>query len=82
MSQLKERVPKRFRTPVGIMSYLVGLVGFTIGYIFFMLGIILYFDLAFDGQVTTADSLIVFVTGVVIFVIGYFGVRGYMYFSY
>lgn len=64
------------------MSYGVGLVGITIGYILVVLGIILYYDLALDGEIGLTGSAIVVGFGIAALIAGYFGVKGYMYFSY
>lgn len=84
---LRERVPKPLRSPVGLLSLGVMIVGVAIGYILVWVGITLYFDLnALDttsaGPVTNTESLIVLAVGLVAGVIGYFGWRGFMYFSY
>lgn len=82
MTSLKERVPKPLRTPLGVLSYGVGLVGITIGYVLLMLGIVLYHDLALEGEIGASGSLIVVGFGLAALIGGYFGVKGYMYFSY
>lgn len=64
------------------MSYGIGLVGITIGYVLLMLGIVLYYDLALEGEIGATGSMTVAGFGVVALVCGYFGVKGYMYFSY
>lgn len=82
MTTLRERVPKPLRTPVGILSYLIALVGIAIGYVLVMLGLVLYYDLALDQHINNTESLIVLAVGIVVFVIGYLGIKGFMYFSY
>lgn len=83
MTTLKEQVPKPLRTPVGLLSYLIGIAGATVGWVLTTLGVTLLLDLQGLGDaITTVDSLIVITTGVVVAVVGYLGLRGYMYFSY
>lgn len=64
------------------MSYGVALVGITVGYVLLMLGTVLYYDLALDEQIGTADSVIVLASGIVALIVGYLGIKGFMYFSY
>jgi len=82
MATLKERVPKPIRGPVGVLSYIVGLIGMTIGYILVMLGIILFFDLMLEDAISQTEAVTILVAGAVTAVIGYVGVKGFMYFSY
>jgi len=83
MTTLKEQVPKPLRTPVGLLSYIVGIVGATVGWVLATLGVTLLLELQGLGDsITTMESVTVIVTGVVVAVIGYYGLRGYMYFSY
>lgn len=82
MTTLKERVPKPLRTPVGIVSYLVALIGIAAGYILVMLGLLLYYDLALDQQINSTEALTVLGVGITVLVVGYLGIRGFMYFSY
>lgn len=83
MAVLKEQVPKPLRTPVGIVSYVLGLIGAVVGYILVLLGITLYFDLHGLGeQISDPEALTVLAIGVGTLVVAYFGVKGFMYFSY
>lgn len=83
MAVLKEQVPKPLRTPVGVLSYAVGLLGVVVGYILVLLGTTLYFDLHGLGeQISDLEALTVLALGVGALLVGYFGVKGFMYFSY
>ncbi len=82
MTTLRERVPKPLRTPLGILSYLIALVGIAVGYVLVMLGLILYYDLALDEAINSTEALTVLGIGIVVAVIGYLGIKGFMYFSY
>lgn len=80
---LREQVPKPLRLPVGFASLGVMLVGLTVGYILTMLGITLYFDLNGLGeQITNTEALTVTGMGLAAAIAGYFGWRGFNYFSY
>lgn len=81
MSTLKEAVPSSVRGPVGIGSLIVGVFGLTIGYILFVLGVSLVYDLA-PHTVSTTEGGMVVLTGIGLAVLGYAGLRGFMYFSY
>ncbi|SIR03276.1 hypothetical protein SAMN05421858_1185 [Haladaptatus litoreus] len=81
---LKNSVPRSLRGPVGLLSIVVALLGVIIGYIYVLFGISLYFKLIpqMESTMSTGESLIVLVTGIVFFVIGYAGWRGFNYFAY
>ncbi|PSP75705.1 hypothetical protein BRC81_15080 [Halobacteriales archaeon QS_1_68_20] len=82
MTTLRDRVPKPLRTPVGILSYLIALVGIAVGYVLVMLGLVLYYDLALDEHINSTEALTVLAVGIVVSIIGYLGIKGFMYFSY
>lgn len=83
MVTLKERVPKSLRTPLSILSYLVAVIGVGVSWILITLGSILYWDLVGLGeQISSAEALQVIAAGIVVGVVTYFGLKGFMYFSY
>ncbi len=81
---LKNRVPKSFRGPIGLLSIIVALLGVIIGYIYLLFGLSLYFELIpqMDDTMTSTESLIVIGTSIVFLLIGYSGWRGFNYFAY
>lgn len=80
---IRERVPKRLRSPLGFTSFGIMLIGVAVGYIVTILGITLYFDMnGLGDQITNAEAIHVTLVGVVSLVIGYFGWKGFLYFSY
>ncbi|QZX99656.1 hypothetical protein [Halobaculum rubrum] len=76
------RVPDAAKGPLGVASLGVMIVGLVLGYIFMMLGVTLYFNLNGIQEISSIESLIVLATGVVCFVAGYAGWRGFMGFAY
>ena len=85
MVTLKQRVPKRLRTPISLLSIGTGLVGLVIGYILTLSGLAAYYDLLGlqkGGGLTGTESLIVAGTGIVLLVVAYLGFKGFMYFAY
>ncbi|WP_423745271.1 hypothetical protein V5735_04520 (plasmid) [Haladaptatus sp. SPP-AMP-3] len=81
---LKTSVPKSLRGPIGLLSIIVALLGAVIGYIFLLFGVSLYFQLVpqMNDTMTQSESLVVIVTGIVVFAVGYAGWRGFHYFAY
>lgn len=85
MVTLKERVPKRLRMPVSLLSIAMGLVGLVIGYILTLSGLAAYYDLLGlekGGGLTGLESLSITAAGIVLLVIAYLGFKGFMYFAY
>lgn len=85
MVTLKERVPKRLRMPVSLVSIAMGLVGLVIGYILTLSGLAAYYDLLGlqkGGGLTGLESLSITAAGIVLLVIAYLGFKGFMYFAY
>ncbi len=81
---LKTSVPKSLRGPIGLLSIVVALLGVVIGYIYFLFGLSLYFKLIpqMTDTMTSGESFVVIATGIVLFVVGYAGWRGFNYFAY
>ncbi|MGA9400932.1 hypothetical protein [Haladaptatus sp.] len=81
---LKTSVPKPLRGPIGLLSIIIALLGIVIGYIYLLFGLSLYFNLIpqMADTMTGGESLVVIVTGVALFVVGYAGWRGFNYFAY
>ncbi|WP_049970840.1 hypothetical protein [Haladaptatus cibarius] len=81
---LKNSVPRSLRGPVGLLSIMVALLGIIVGYIYVLFGISLYFKLIpqMESTMSTGESLIVLVTGIAFFGLGYAGWRGFNYFAY
>lgn len=85
MVTLKERVPKRLRMPVSLLSIAIGLVGLVVGYILTLSGLAAYYDLLGlqkGGGLTGPESLTITVAGIVLLVVAYLGFKGFMYFAY
>lgn len=82
---IRDAVPKRLRGPVGFGSLALMLAGVLVGYIVVLLGITLYFNMNGNptaGEVSKLESLKVVFIGVVCFLVGYAGWRGFLTFSY
>lgn len=79
---VREQVPKSLRMPIGFLSIALMIVGITMGYIFTMFGITLIFDLNALRGVSTTEAVSVTLFGVGSLIAGYFGWKGFLYFSY
>ncbi len=79
---VSNRVPEGLKGPLGIASLCVMILGLVLGYIFTMVGVTLFFDLNGIQGISSTESLIVIVTGLVSIVVGYAGWRGFMGFAY
>ena len=80
---LKDNVPQPLRGPIGLGSLSVMILGLVVGYIFFMVGITLTFGDSGPAQaLSTVESLIISVVGLVCIGIGYLGWKGFHYFAY
>ena len=82
MPTLKEQVPKSVRTPVSLLSFVVGIFSAVVGWILVTLGLTLYWDLHGIEPITGTDSLIILGIGLAVATLSYFGLKGFMYFSY
>jgi uncharacterized membrane protein YphA (DoxX/SURF4 family) len=79
---VSNRVPEGLKGPLGIASLFVMILGLVLGYIFTMVGVTLFFDLNGIQGISSTESLIVIVTGLVSIIVGYAGWRGFMGFAY
>lgn len=80
---LKNRVPPRLTGPIGLGSILVMIGGLTVGYILTILGITLYFGHGIAApELVWWESLTISAIGLVLIAVGYYGWKGFTYFSY
>lgn len=81
---LREQVPKPLRGPIGFASLAVMLFGVVVGYILITVGITLHFNLQpiEQGAINSTEAVSVTAIGIVTFIVGYIGWRGFTYFAY
>lgn len=80
---LRSRLPERVARPVGFGSLLVMILGLTFGYVLVMTGLSTFFGHTIPASdLSSLEALVISGVGVVLAVVGYFGWKGFLYFSY
>lgn len=80
---LRNRLPEPLSRSIGFGSLLVMILGLAVGYILFMVGVSTYFGHTLPADdLSGIEALVITGIGIVCAVIGYFGWKGFLYFSY
>lgn len=80
---LRNSLPEKVARPVGLGSLLVMILGLAFGYVLFMTGLSTYFGHTVPADdLSSLEAVAVSGIGVGLVVLGYFGWKGFLYFSY
>jgi len=80
---LRNRLPEPVSRSIGFGSLIVMILGLAVGYILFMVGLGTYFGHTIPADdLSQIEAVVIAGIGIACVAIGYFGWKGFLYFSY